>query len=65
MPYRCDFYSDEEYRQACILQEELAQKEIVENEIAMREYEEECAYQEFLKENNTAQQNNKGDKNET
>lgn len=45
MLHRCDFYSDEEYEQACAWQEEENKREI-----AMREYEEECAYQDYLKE---------------
>ena len=45
MPYRCDFYSDEEYEQACAWQEEE-----IKRENAMREYEESCAYETYLKE---------------
>lgn len=45
MPYRCDFYSDEEYQQACDLEEEQYKEQL-----ALEEYEKECAYQEWLKE---------------
>ncbi|MEE1050197.1 MAG: hypothetical protein U0M60_22560 [Clostridia bacterium] len=40
MPYRCDFYSDEEYQQALVLAEQ--QKE----QIAFEEY----AYEQYLRE---------------
>ena len=43
MPYRCDFYSDEEYQQACVLEEEQYKEQF-----ALEEYQQECAYQEYL-----------------
>ena len=44
MVERCDFYSDEEYQQMLSLEEEFYKEEQ-----AKREYEEECAYQEYIK----------------
>lgn len=34
MPYRCDFYTDEEYQQACALEEEQYKEQL-----ALEEYE--------------------------
>lgn len=45
MPYRCDFYSDEEYQQACALEIDQYKEQL-----ALEEYERECAYEEYLKE---------------
>ncbi len=45
MPYRCDFYSDEEFQQACAWEEQQHKEQL-----ALEEYEKECAYQELLKE---------------
>ena len=36
MPYRCDFYSDEEYQQACALEEQQYKEQL-----ALEEYEKE------------------------
>lgn len=45
MPYRCDFYSDEEYQRALAWEEEQYK-----HQLALEEYEQECAYQEYLRE---------------
>lgn len=45
MPYRCDFYSDEEYQQALAWEEEQYKEQL-----ALEKYEQECAYQDYLRE---------------
>ena len=49
MAERCDFYSDEEYQQYLAFEEERYKEEQ-----AKKEYEEECAYQEYLNNNKFA-----------
>ena len=49
MAERCDFYSDEEYQQYLAFEEEHYKEEQ-----AKKEYEEECAYQEYLNKNKFA-----------
>ena len=53
MPYRCDFYSDEEFQQACMMAEEQEKERL-----AFEQYQEECAYEEYLQSSTNTNKNN-------